>query len=228
MIRKLKMFGIALTVSCAIGAVASSAAMAQGKLTSDGPVFLTGTEAAGGTVFSYPGLPSTVCNQSHFKAGAVGATPHKGISSGATQFTMVPSLTKCTHGPFPVTVKMTSCDWKYTLGGTISADTYALSTSWECSVPGDAVHLELFSDANHTNQICAYTFAGQTPTSHLHATDTTTGKIRIHGKLTNLHVTKSGAGCGGAGTTNAATFALDIELAGQNVEEASTSVSISD
>jgi hypothetical protein len=131
-----------------------------------------------------------------------------------------------------MTVKMTSCDYKFILGSTTGgvAHTYGISTQIECSTPGDQIHLEVYSNPQHTNLICTVTFGAQIPpTQHLHATySTATGKIRIHGQITSIHGirTNSGGGCPPSGTTSAAEYKLDIEVSGENEAGGATAASV--
>jgi hypothetical protein len=234
MTRNLKVLGLALMAVCAMGALMASAASAQtqGKLTSDGPVFLLGTDTVGGVnELVYPGLPATKCPGSHYKASAVG-NQAVGIANGATQFTVVPNYTACKVGIFPATVVMTSCDYVFSLGLTTGgvAHTYGLGASVVCGVAGDTIHLEVYSDEAHTKKICSVTFGAQTPTSELHATyNTATKKTRVHGVAKNIHANRTNlGGCPPSATTNAAEYKVDVEVSGFNEGGEATDASISE
>ncbi|MET0305169.1 MAG: hypothetical protein ABW196_02945, partial [Solirubrobacterales bacterium] len=204
-----------------------------GELTSDGPFKLTGTEVGGEGVNEFNfggGIPGVKCVDSSFEGGALGATPHTTIPSGSTTFTMSPTYKKCKAGFQPITVAMTSCDYVFTLGTTTGGGkTYGLKTDIECSVPGDEVHLELFSDEAHTNRICSITFPQQTNITGLHATDSGAGDLVIGGTATGITAShKSEGGCPGAAHTTTATYKLNITMSGDNAAGGATAISLSD
>jgi hypothetical protein len=230
--RKLRIFMTVFPVVLASGALSASAASAQqGKITSTGPVILHGTEFSENE-FLYPGLPATKCPESHTTWAAVGTTPHDFITPGSTQATVVTTATNCKVGVFPATLKATSCDYKYVIGVTTGgvAHTYGLTTHIECTTPGDSNHLEVYSNAAHTNLICSVTFGAQTPTSGLHVTyNTAAGTIRAHGLITKVKATRTNlGGCPPSGTTEAAEFKLDVTVGGSNESGGTTPFSISD
>jgi hypothetical protein len=231
MSRNLRTLGLALMAALAVSAMGASGAIAQqGLATSDGPFFKVGTELPTGNSFTFPGLAASSCKESHFRGGIVGSTPHKPLSSGYSQFTVSPTYTNCKTGIFPMTVKMTTCDFRGQLGETTGGgDTYALTLSVECSTVGDVVHMEIYSNAAHTNLICSVTFGAQTPAGQaLHASDTTNGKIHVQGKLTGLHgIRTNTGGCAPSSTTTEAAYEFNLEGTGENEEGGTTGVALS-
>jgi hypothetical protein len=227
MTRSLKALGLTGVVLITSVAVASGAS-AQ-LVTSDGSFFKVGTELAEGNAFLYPGLPEIKCTGSHFRGGAIGSTPHSPLSSGYSKFTVTPTYTGCKAGIFPMTVKMTTCDFRGELGETTGGgDTYGQKISLECTTAGDSVHMEIYSNAAHTNLICSITLGAQTPTSAIHVTDTTNGSIRVHGALTGIHATRTNfGGCPPSGTSNAVEYKVNVEGTGENLGGAPTAVSLS-
>ncbi|MET0306448.1 MAG: hypothetical protein ABW196_09510, partial [Solirubrobacterales bacterium] len=212
MTRKLKLLGTVLMAACALSAVAASAAFAQqGTVTSDGPFKLTATEIGGegANEFNFGGgIPGAKCVDSSFEGGALGATPHTTIPSGSTTFTIAPTYKSCKVGFLPATVKPTTCDFVFHLGQTTGGThTYGLTADVECTTPGDEIHLEVYTDAAHTNKVCSITFPQQTGITGLHATDTTAGDILINGTATGITAShKSEGGCPGAAHTTTATY----------------------
>ena len=93
MARNLKALGLALFVVFALSAVAASAASAQvGKLTSDGPVTLFGTqtgEAKNNALIAFGG--ETTCTKASYTAHKYNVTPHDDIPSGESSITITPN-----------------------------------------------------------------------------------------------------------------------------------------
>jgi hypothetical protein len=236
MTRNLKVLGLALMAAFAMSAVVASAASAQnGKLTSDGPVTLTGTELAG-NAFHFGeglGLPATKCNDSTFHGGKLNGTTggvHQLLPSGESNFTFVPKYKECKVGFLPATVDMTSCDFVFTLGATTGGGaTYGITSHLECSVPGDTVHLTAFSDAGHTNRVCSITFGAQTNIPGLHATNVAGGTVLVNGTATGITATHlNEPGCPGHVHSAIATYVVNVEVKGDNAAGQATGISISD
>ena len=79
-----------------------------------------------------------------------------------------------------------------------------------------------------TNLICSVTFGAQTPTSELHATDTTDGSIRIDGQAKNIHATRTNSGgCPPSNTTNEAEYKVNVEVTGLDTDDETTDIGIS-
>jgi hypothetical protein len=169
MIRNLKVLGLALVAAFALTALTASIASAQGKLTSDGLVTLTGSET-GSPNPTNPGTPeefyhngltgpfgAVTCNGSTYTGHAVlthaettAGKKHALIASGSTTATITPHYaTKCfAHIPVlgtrPATVTMNGCDYVFTIGQTTGGtNTYGLSADVKCPA-GKVIEVHIY------------------------------------------------------------------------------------
>ncbi len=230
MIRNLKALGLALVAIFALSAMVASAASAQqGKLTSDGPFTLIGTEAATGNKLVYPGETDFVaCEGSHFHAYKYNVTPHVGIPSGATTVTVIPTYTNCHAGLHRVTVTMNGCDYVFHLGVTTGGvtGTYGLTADLVCEA-GHQVEVHVYLASNNSNTpICTFFFGSQSGLSGAHLTDSGSGTLTAKGTFTGIAASKSGL-CG-SGSTSAAEYEVNVPLTGENEAEGATTASISE
>jgi hypothetical protein len=180
MIRNFKTLGLALVAVLALSAVAASAASAQqGKLTSDGPVTLTGTENAGttnaltafGLTVKCPGSTYTghkVLTHTETTGEPTAEPPippktHELLPNGSTTATITPHYKqvaaggdancRATPGDFPVTIHMNGCDYVIHLGVTTGVpvtNTYGVTYDIVCP-PGKEITLTAWTtDHEHT------------------------------------------------------------------------------
>ncbi|HET8862857.1 MAG TPA: hypothetical protein VFM94_06380 [Solirubrobacterales bacterium] len=128
MTRNVKAMGLALVAVLGMSAIVASAASAQqGKLTSDGPVTLTGSPTGTPDLsdFTFFGSSNSECPLYTYTGHKYNVTPHELIPSGATAITLSVSYGKfCNVGGAPMTADMNGCDFVLDIEGTTgSADT---------------------------------------------------------------------------------------------------------
>jgi hypothetical protein len=237
MTRNLKALGLALVAVFAMGAVMASAASAQAKLTSTGPVTLIGkqTGAAAANQLSAFGATwtcTTVTYTGHKTKSTT--TPKALIANGDTTATITPHYSGCSAntaiGVKPVTVKMTSCDYTFTLGtyNPAGLGSAPVTAHVECNVLGDQIHVEIYNDAAHTEVFCTVTFGVQTTTGGT-LSNTAGGLVDINGTFTAIAAKREGL-CllDGKGTNTAtATLATDVSVEGKNAAGEKTNISVS-
>lgn len=240
MIRNLKVLGLALVAVFAFSAVASSAASAaNGRLTSDGPVTLVGTNNAGtvNALTAEFGTEKTEieCPNVLYTGHKYNVTPHELIPSGAETVTLTPHYGVCVAKKgtetFPATVDMNGCDYVLHLLETTATpvDTYGVLATIEGCPTGSHIEITVFAPGNtsHTIPVCHIKIeenaAGYTG---LDATDTTNGKIDLTGTATGISASRSGIGCTTASTTTAK---LDLNVLGEgkNSKGEATSIGLS-
>lgn len=233
MIRNLKALGLALVAVFAMGAVMASAASAQGKLTSDGPVTLDGSQTGAASANQLSAFGSTVqCTTVTYTGHKSDVTPHALIPSGSSSATINPSYSGCTAntslGVKPATVDLTSCDFELTIGAaTAGGGGWGVTAHLDCDT-GDEAHVEIYNDANHTERICTVTFGEQTA----HGADvlnTSGGHIGLLGTFTGIVAKREGL-CllDGKGTnTTSATLSTDVTVSGTDENEEPTAIEIS-
>lgn len=239
MARNLKALGLALFAVFALGAVAASAASAQvGKLTSDGPVTLFGSQTGGmekNALVAFGG--ETTCTKASYTAHKYNVTPHDVIPSGESSITITPNYGSCVYRNGPTawfaTYDMNGCDFALHLGTTKAANEYNTTTTIVCPV-GQHITVTLFTTAaEHTakNSFCHFTLTEKVAGyPGLIATDTKNGKVDLNGTVENITAHKKGSEpvlC--VESMNAtAKIALDITLEGKDKTGAATPISLSD
>lgn len=190
MIRNLKVLGLALTAFIAFSAMAASGAMAQtnGKLTSDGPVTIKGTQIETQTEAGVPNNALTAfgmnveCPNSVYTGHKITETPHALIPNGAESVTISPHYKNCiTAGSFPTTVDMNGCDFAFDLGETTThkeKSAYKVTATQHCP-ENQTIKVTVFgSVAKHTanEPFCIIDITPTTDfTSHLVAVNTPAG-----------------------------------------------------
>jgi hypothetical protein len=242
--RHVRAFAMAATAVVTIMAVSAGFAQAQGKLTSDGPVTLIGTETEGRGIktrgensWTAFGL-TTECDGRDYVAHKLNATPHGLIASGSTDITLSPRFNvtcytnqadptvETTHTQIsvtPVSVTMNGCDYALHIGGTTGgANTYGVTTDIVCPV-GKAIEYHI-----QGVKTCTYSYGSQTGIAGAHLTETGTGTFAMVGTFEGFHFTGSGGLFCAAGTFNAAKQHVDVAFSGINEGGGSTSVAISD
>jgi len=234
MIRNLKVMGLALVAVFALSAVVASAASAQGKLTSDGPVTLTGSEVGA----EPDGLEAfglkVQCPGSTITGHAYNVTPHGLIANGATTATLTPHYKQanenCTVAPggFIATVDMNGCDYVIHIG-TLPAVTLDVI----CPV-GQEITVTIFTNAHdHTvtnKPMCILHIKEQKGLAGASVTNGV-GDLNIAGTVTGIHVFRTSTGthpvlCPSA-TITTGKFILNDTAKGTNGAGAATSVSVS-
>jgi hypothetical protein len=210
MIRSAKIFGLAVVAVLAMSAVAASAASAQlGKITSDGPVTLKGTETGVGqnklTAFG-----STVECPGSTYTGHKKNTVSTLLASGESEVTIRPTYVNCN---FPVA--MNGCHYLFRDATTAgAAGTYSVVADIVCPAGKEIEITGTFG--------CKVKVPAQTGKTGAHLTSTATD-IDLTGAFTNVTATN----CFGQHTTTA-TLHVDVTITGVNAEGKATSVSISD
>jgi hypothetical protein len=237
MIRNLKAMGLALVAVLALSAVAASSAWA-GKLTSDGPVTLTGTLTGKENANVFIGFGGeTTCSKATYTGHKYNVTPHVFIPSGESSITLTPNYGVCkyTNGPttFIATVDMNGCDYALHLEEQVGLFEFKTKTTIVCPT-GQHITMTLFTTAGeHTagKSFCHFTItekaAGYTG---LIATDTANGKVDLTGTVEGISADKKSPGgsilCVEEMTANAK-ISLDMTFEGKNEKGVATPVELS-
>ncbi|HMJ72196.1 MAG TPA: hypothetical protein VK471_02400 [Solirubrobacterales bacterium] len=244
MIRNLKVLGLALVAVFAMSAVVASAASAQGKITSDGPVTLkateTGTEAANSlTAFTH----TFACPASTITGHKYNVTPHVLIPSGETTATLTPHYNQATCKVVdlgvPATVTMNGCDFVVHVLGTFMSK-YEISADIVCPA-GKVIEREVYSSSSEALKLCTITVKAQAGLNgaagapvlaqNTAAVGGTQDDLDIVGTFKNIHAERHGL-CKGEGghpdTTATAELHIDTTVKGYNSFGVETGVTISD
>lgn len=238
MMRNLKTLGLALMAVFAFAALTASAASAQGKLTSDGPVTLHGKEtgAVGANSLTSFGN-STTCPPTTYTGHNV-LTPqqtvegakHGYISVPATALTITPHYSGCTTssplGPLPTTVDMTGCDYDFHIGARVGPNTYKVKATVICP-EGANIKVTVFLDAGHTQLACTSTIT-QNPAGYdgLHLVNTPNKKVSVIGTIEGIEAHRSGEFCAPE-TKKDGILHIDAVFEGRDVNGNTTPISIS-
>lgn len=240
MTRNLKVLGLALVAAFALSAVVASAASAQGKITSDGPVTLKGEDegGAGANFFKFPGLPGQVeCPGSTYTGHRFNITPHEVIPVNSTTATITPKYNNatCTANGLKATVTMEGCDFVFHLGATTAsppADEYGVTADLVCPV-GKNVIVHLYASAtSEAVTLCTLTIKAQNGITGLDiinevdGTGKTNDTITITGTSKNIKASRAGA-CG-ASETAVAEYKATVTIKGFNAAGGETGVTITD
>jgi hypothetical protein len=209
MIRNFKVLGLAFMAVLAMSAVAASAASAQlGKITSDGPVTLTGSQAGEEALTAFSS--SVKCPGSTYTGHKVNSTAL--IASGSTEVTVTPHYVNCTSP-----VNMNGCDYRIYDATTTAANTYSVKADLVCKAGSAGV---LISGAFG----CNTTIPPQTGLAGAHITGTpAVHRIDLVGTITGI---KANNVC--FGETKTAQLHLNTTITGHNAEGKATGVTISD
>jgi hypothetical protein len=219
MMRNLKALGLALIALFAMSAVVASTASAQlGKITSDGPVTLKGTETGAGqnrlTAFS----TNVECPGSTY-TGHKTNSESSGVVSGETSVTIRPNYINCVQGGVPAEVDMNGCHYAFYDATTNPVgnkeDTYSVKAD---IVGKDCTHIVV------TTNLCAMTIKRQTGITGAHLKTTTVpDDVDLTGTFSGIH-----AVCGFLTTSNAQ-LDVDVTIKGFNpVTSVETGVTITD
>ncbi|HMJ72200.1 MAG TPA: hypothetical protein VK471_02420 [Solirubrobacterales bacterium] len=244
MIRNIKVLGLALVAVFAMSAMVASAASAQGKLTSDGPVTLKVTETGIKTANALTAYTHTVaCPGSTITGHKYNVTPHGLIPSGETTATLTPhyNQTACEVVDLgvPATVTMNGCDYVVHVLGTVGTK-YEVSVDVVCPV-GKVIEVEVYSSSSEALKLCTITVKGQAGlkgaagapvlAQNTAAVGGTQDDLDIVGTFKGIHAERHGL-CKGEGghadTTNTAEFHVDATVKGYNNLGVETGVTISD
>jgi hypothetical protein len=230
MIFNLKALALVLAMMLTVSAVAAAEAFAQGKLTSDGPSTLIGTQTTGAGPMTLTGSQtgaasansltafggSLECSASTYSGRKVSATPHAFIPSGASTITITPQYGGCTGVGVRATVDMNGCDYTLTIEGTTGADSYAAKTAIQCTA-GEHIQFTIFEDEGHTKGFCSLTVTQNVEGyGGLTVKNTTNGTLDLTGAASGLTVHKKGSGilCAEEATTEKAELHVDIAFTG--------------
>lgn len=228
MIRNLKVLGLALVAVFAMSALAASAASAaeQGKITSDGPFKLDGTDVVK-SVLTYNETQKLECTGTYTGEKVGGGF----LASGETTATVKPVYTACVGkiGELnaPATVTMNGCDYVLHVGNTLAAGKWGGTADVVCSPSTDQIEVHIYSNAEHTSSICTYKFAAQTGKTGAFVTNIA-GGITLGGTVEGVSASRTGILCGGTQSINTAKLDIDSSVTGTNNEGAATGISISD
>jgi len=244
MTRNLKILGLALVAVFAMSAMVASAASAQGKLTSDGPVTLKATETGAITANAQTAFThTTVCPGSTITGHKYNVTPHGLIASGETTATLTPhynqSACQIVDLGVPMTITMNGCDFVLHVGATVGTK-YEVSTDIVCPV-GKVIEQEVYSSSSEALKLCTITVKAQAGIkgaagAPVLAQNTAAGggtqdDLDITGTFKGIHAERHGL-CKGEGghpdTTNTAELHIDTTVKGYNNLGVETGVTISD
>jgi hypothetical protein len=255
MIRNLKALGLVLVAVFAMGAMVASAASAQGKLTSDGPVTLTGTETGIESNYfeAFAGLkvecPDSAYTGHKYTTEAetthdekTGVVKHNLlVPSGATTATLTPHYNEANHNclvngtVFEPTIDMNGCDYVIHLGATVTpgTDTYAVTFDVVCP-PGKEITVTIWTNTDlHTAAgapFCVVHVPPQVNRPGAHAKDTTNGHIDLEGTVTGITAKRTASATHPAlcphTTTTTAKFKLDVTVKGHNGVKGPTNISL--
>jgi hypothetical protein len=224
MTRNLKTLGLALVAVFALSAVVASAASAQGKITSDGPVTGTGTEI---TPNKLTALGRTVeCPGSTMTFHEYNVTPHKPVPDDATTATATPHYKNCTvPGVGPATVIMNGCHYVFHIGGTTGvADQFSATIDIVCPA-GKVIEVQAFSSHPGGIKLCTTTVKAQTGLVGARATtNTASDDVVATGEVGGIHVEQHGL-CG-AKTETGAKFDLNLTIQGKNAAGGATGITV--
>jgi len=251
MTRNFKVLGLALFALFAMSAIiAQVASAANGKLTSDGPVTLTGTETgieanrlhAFGTFVECPG--------STYTGHKYKVTPHEFIESGAETITLAPHYKQTTgtgapncKGPAGTSATVdfpTGCDYVAHLGETTGGvnGTYGVKFDVVCEHPAtEEIKVTVWlSEAAHTAEPtspkCILRVPDNAHNKELvgaHATDTGNGTVDLSGTVEGITVaqTRNSILCPSGTHTEIGQFDLDVSVTGHNKLGGATGISLS-
>lgn len=228
MIRDLRYLGTVLVAVLAMSSVAASAATAEtAKLTSDGPVKLTGTTTSGiARAFGF----TLVCHE-HATVGAVNETPQGFVTPPLSTFTVQTESTGCiaTIGAIeaPSTVVTNGCDGVTHLGETIAANKWGGTVDIVCP-EGKQIEINSYTNASHTSLICKMKIPPQTGLKGGSAENLGEGKVGLSGFGEGIKATKTGILCGGNGETNSAEVTGTAVVTGTNESGKATAIEISE
>jgi hypothetical protein len=244
MVRNLKVLGIALVAIFAMSTMVASAALAQGKLTTEGGVAVTLTGSETGvqtnrlTMFGIP----FACEGSTYTgkktlitAETEAGKTHELLPNLSTTATITPNYNqpKCAltvgGSNFPATVTMNGCDYNIQIGATTGEQTetkttFGLTTDIVCPKEKD-IQIELweFGDTKHeVASWCMFTIKPQTGLkgAHVSSTRKATPKddLDLDGKVEGITVSRSGTKPLLCPTSEekAASLDLDVTVKGEN------------
>jgi hypothetical protein len=223
MTRNLKALGLALVAVFATSVMVASTASAQvgnlGKITSDGPVTLKGTETAGENKFEAFGATVT-CPGSTYTGHKVNVTPHELIPVNATEVTITPTYVNCVEGTNKITIDMNGCDYvlKDTTTKTAGENTYTVLVDIVCPA-GKSIEI--------TGGFCTVKVGAQANKAGFHLKNTGTGTSNDL-DLTGTINTLTASACGGLLNTNAAVQKQDVTVKGFSSTGVETGVTVSD
>jgi hypothetical protein len=242
MARNLKVLGVALVALFATSAVLATAAMAQqGRITSDGPVTLTGTETGEKANFIKAFGLKIECPGTTYVGHKVNST--EPILSGSSEATLTPTYKKCEVAElkWPATVAMGSCDYVVALGNTKAtpADTYAVTASFVC--PAGEITINIWTPGtDHEKGVAPMCIihlgeAGNQNRNGGTLTDTTQGGIAndldLTGTFTGVSAEKTKSATDPllcpAATTTTGELSVDVTVKGDSKAGAATGVSLS-
>lgn len=243
MTRYLKVLGPVLVGTLALSALIASAALAQGKLTSDGPVKLTASETGvGANYFRAFGL-TIQCPGSTYTGTGVGSKTEL-IPVGSTTATLTPKYKEAnencnvTPGNFKAIIEMKSCDYVLHLGATdvTVADTYKLAADVVCTDPKDEITVKIWTNSTDltkpTTPMCILHIKPQSGLAGAHATGTGNGTIDVAGTFKEIHVQKTSTGTHAllcmTDTTNAGEYGIDVNVTGENNISGATAIALTD
>jgi hypothetical protein len=228
MMRNLRHLGPLLAAVLVMSSVAASAAMAEtGKLTSDGPVKMTGTTTSGvARAFGF----SVECHE-HATVGKVNETPHGFVTPPLGAFTVQTESTNCiaTLGATkaPATVTNNGCDAVTQIGETISAGKWSGTTEIVCP-EGKQIEVHAYTNSSHLSTICTVKIPAQSGLKGGFAENAAGGKINLSGAGGGIKATKTGILCGGTAETNSAELEGTAVVSGTNEEGTATEIALSD
>jgi len=195
--RKLKLIGLAALAVLAVSAVSASAASAaEGTAVVTGGGGYTATQV-GTHTFTLPGGRTLSCTNATFSGT---------VTNGSKTVTAKPSYTGCSakvgETVLPATVTPTSCFFRFSHFTTTGATTYHVVAVVTCAIPGDAMHIHLYSNAaNHSagTRLCEYDVKQQTTGAGVHFTDNANNTLTITATGVGVALTRTFGTAGNCG-----------------------------
>ena len=177
------------------------------------------------------------CPGSVYTGHKVGGTAQ--IPSGSTAATITPHYKQAncrTLSPAERrgTVAMNGCDYVFRLGGTVSANTYAVTADIVCPNPTEGIHVSVYElgDPTHTGiKLCTVEIAAQTGLTGAHvSTNAAADLLNVVGAFHGIHAERTGP-CkldGKGETTSSAEWDVDLTVTGLNSVGAPTGITVTD
>jgi hypothetical protein len=220
-------------------------AVETGRITSTGPVKLTGAQTGAKNENSFTMFGGvTTCAAAKYTGNKVlteaqtkEEKTHELLPSGSSNVTIVPSYGSCIMTQagieFPMTIDTNGCDFELDFGVTTAANKYKVKTTEECPSTQTIKTTIFASAAKHTanEPFCVIDITKQTNRGEgLTATDTLNGSIDITGTVENIVMDRespTGSILCPKEETKTGILHIDVTVTGDNVGGTATTISLS-
>ncbi len=215
MTRNLKALGLALAAVFAMSALSAASAQAEKptftgyETTTGNPhvhTIIEGTTDPGAVERFHAGAGTVECHARYSATDLTGDT--ESLTVTVTQVTTpntepghcntnVPGI-----GNFKTHVEFTSCDYTFTPGKKLEADTYTAEVHIKCTTPGDSIHVRITNAAGGTK--CLLTIPEQT-VNHIvyhNKKETKPTKVTVTATAEKIKYTQTEGGILGCGRAN--------------------------